>query len=304
MFINKAIAAIIPYFPKKFIWLFSKRYIAGERIGDAIEVSKALNNEGIKVSIDFLGEFIINLNEVQPYQDQYIELIHALEENKIDGNYSLKPTMFGLLIDKEQCYKNIRTIVELASRYNRFIRLDMEDSQCVDLELELFKKLFTEFPANVGIVLQAYLRRTYSDIKALINSNPHKDQLNIRLCKGIYQEPKEIAYKDHDRINENYLLLLDYMFQNKCYTGIATHDGYLIEESYRLINKYNLTTDEYEFQMLYGVTPELRKTILSNGHNMRVYVPFGEKWFGYSTRRLRENPRMVSQIIKAIFIKK
>ena len=297
MIINKAIAAILPYFPKKFIWFFSKRYIAGEKIEDAINVAKSLNAENIKVSIDFLGEFIANIDEAKNYQDQYFELIHALENNDIEGNYSLKPTMFGLLIDKEKCYNNIRKIVETAAGYNRFIRLDMEDSHCVDAEIELFKRLFLEFSANVGLVLQAYLKRTKRDIEKLVTWNTSKSPLNIRLCKGIYQEPKDIAFKDYDKINENFKSLLEYMFAHKCYVGIATR-------IYVLISKYKLNGNDYEFQMLYGVTPELRNSIVQKGHNMRVYVPFGEKWFGYSTRRLRENPRMVSHIIKAIFIQK
>ena len=304
MFINKAIAAILSYFPKKFIWLFSKKYIAGEQIEDAVNAAKILNAENIKVSVDFLGEFIKNIDEVKDYQDQYFELIHALENNNIEGNYSLKPTMFGLLIDKEKCYNNLLQIVETAFRHNRFVRLDIEDSHCVDLEIDLFKRLFKKFPVNVGIVLQAYLKRTQNDIENLITWNTSENKLNIRLCKGIYQESKNIAFRGHDRINESYISLLEYMFEHNCFVGIATHDKALIQKAYGLIAKYKLTGDDYEFQMLYGVTPELRSSIIKNGHNMRVYVPFGEKWFGYSTRRLRENPRMVSHIIKAIFVKK
>ena len=154
------IAAMLPYFPKKLIWIFSKRYIAGESIQDAIRVSKELNAQGIKVTIDILGEFIKNLDEAHKNRVEYIELIEAIQKENIDGNYSVKPTMFGLLIDKDVCYQHIREIVAKAASYGNFIRVDMEDSPCTDLEIELYRKLKAEFPKNVGLVVQAYLKRT------------------------------------------------------------------------------------------------------------------------------------------------
>jgi len=301
--LNKFIAAILPYFPKKFIWIFSRPYISGETLDDAIRVSKALNSNNIKVTLDVLGEFIKNLDEAETNKKEYLHLIDVTQQHGIDGNYSLKPTSFGLLIDKEVCYKHIREIVAKAASFRNFIRIDMEDSPCTDMEIELFRKLKSEFPKNVGLVLQAYLKRTYSDIEKMLDLNSETIPLNYRLCKGIYVEPEAIAYKKYEEINQHFLDDLELMFKNKIYAGIATHDKPLVEGAYRLIEKYNVSKNLYEFQMLYGVTPGLRESILKDGHTMRVYVPFGKQWFGYSTRRLKENPKMASHIIKAIFYK-
>jgi len=300
---NKFIAAVLPYFPKKFIWLFSKSYISGETIDDAMRVSKELNRKKIKVTLDVLGEFIKSLEEAEENKNEYLNLIDVANKEGIDGNFSLKPTSFGLLIDKEVCYKHVREIVEKAASYKGFIRIDMEDSPCTDLEIELFRRLRKEFPANVGLVVQAYLKRTLDDLKALSDLNDETFPLNFRLCKGIYVEPEAISYKKYEEINMHFLEDLEYIFQNKMYVGIATHDKPLVEGACKLIKKYNVPGNMYEFQMLYGVTPGLRESIVNEGHVMRVYVPYGVKWFGYCTRRLKENPKMASDIIKAIFYK-
>jgi proline dehydrogenase len=297
------IAAMLPYFPKKLIWIFSKRYIAGESVADAIRASKELNNEGVKVTIDILGEFIKTLDEAEKNKVEYLELIDTIEKEKIDGNYSLKPTMFGLLLDKEVCYQHIREIVAKAASYNNFIRVDMEDSPCTDMEIELYRKLKAEFPKNVGLVVQAYLKRTLGDLENLMDIHSKEIPLNYRLCKGIYVEPAEIAYKKYEEVNQHFLADLEFMMKNGVYPGIATHDKPLVEGAYKLIEKFNVPKNMYEFQMLYGVTPELRRSIIAKGHTMRVYVPFGKQWFGYSTRRLKENPKMASLIIKALFVR-
>jgi len=298
--INKMIAATLPYMPKKLVWLFSKRYIAGETIEDAIKASQELNAQGIKVTVDLLGEFIKDLSQATENKDAYLNIIEAFEKNNIDGNYSVKPTFFGLLIDPEICYQNIRTVVAKAAEYNNFVRIDMEDSPCVDKEIDMFRRLKKEFPKNVGLVVQAYLKRTLPDLENMMDMQ-NGTGLNYRLCKGIYVEPAEIAYKKYEEINENYIKDLDFMLKNEIYPGIATHDKNLIQPAYDLIKKYNVPKDKYEFQMLYGVTPELRQSIIDEGHTMRVYVPFGKDWFGYSTRRLKENPKMAMLIIKALF---
>lgn len=298
---NKFIAAILPYFPKSFIWLFSKRYIAGKTIEDAIRESRKFNDEGIMVTIDLLGEFITDLKQAEENKIEYLHIINTFEKENLDGNYSLKPTMFGLLLDEEICYKNIREVVKLAAEYGNFVRVDMEDSQCVDKEIRLFRRLKAEFPENVGLVFQAYLKRTLSDIKTLESLHSKETPINYRLCKGIYVEPAEIAYKKYATINEHFLQDIEYMFSKKMYVAIATHDKPIIEGAYELIEKYNVPRNMYEFQMLYGVTPELRQSIVEKGHRMRIYVPYGSQWFAYSTRRLKENPKMASLIIKALF---
>jgi proline dehydrogenase len=300
---NKIIAAILPWFPKKFIWIFSKSYISGETIEDAMKVSKDLNSKNMKVTLDVLGEFIKTLDEAEINKKEYLSLIDTSYKNHIDGNFSLKPTSFGLLIDKEICFTYIREIVAKAASYNGFIRIDMEDSPCTDDEIELFRRLKVEFPGNVGLVLQAYLKRTLKDIEGMMNLNTREIPLNFRLCKGIYVEPASIAYKKYEEINRHFLDDLEFILKNKIKVGIATHDKPLIEGAYKLLKKYKVPKHMYEFQMLYGVTPKLRESIVNEGHTMRVYVPFGKQWFGYSTRRLKENPKMASHIIKAIFYK-
>ncbi|WP_347838491.1 proline dehydrogenase family protein [uncultured Draconibacterium sp.] len=289
--------------PKKLVWVFSKRYIAGETMEEGLLASKLLNEKGIEVTVDILGEFITTLDEAEKNRNEYLEVIERFTTEHVKGNFSVKPTMFGLLIDKEVCYSHLRDVVQLATKKDSFIRIDMEDSQCVDMELDIFRRLRNEFPKHVGLVLQAYLRRTESDLVALNDLNNEKFPISFRLCKGIYVEPENIAFKKYDEVRQHFLADLKYMFDNKMYVGIATHDKYLVEESLKMIREMNIPKNMYEFQMLYGVTPELRQSIVDEGHLMRVYVPFGEKWFNYSTRRLKENPKMAQHIIKALFIR-
>jgi proline dehydrogenase len=300
---NSVIADILPYMPPRLVWIFSSRYIAGKTIEDGIRVSRELNSDGAEVTIDLLGEFIKSLEEADANKQKYLEIIERFTAERIKGNFSLKPTMFGLLIDKEICYNHLRDIVAKAQEKNSFVRIDMEDSQCVDMEIEFYKRLKTEFPQTVGLVFQAYMRRSLSDLKALLEVHSADAPLNFRLCKGIYIEPAEIAFKGYEEVRNNYLSILENMFMQKIYVGIATHDKYLVEEAYKLIEKYQVPRDKYEFQMLFGVTPELRSSIINSGHRMRVYVPYGKDWFGYSTRRLKENPRVASLIVKALFVR-
>lgn len=294
---------MLPFMPKKLIWVFSKRYIAGETIEEGLLAAKLLNEKSIEVTVDVLGEFIHTLDEAEANMKEYFEMIERFTSERVIGNFSVKPTMFGLLIDQEVCYTYVREIVALAAKKNSFIRIDMEDSQCVDMEIELFKKLRTEFPKNVGLVIQAYMRRTMSDLEALNELNTVANPINFRLCKGIYIEPEAIAFKDYEEVRANFLADLKYMFDHKMYVGIATHDKYLVEEAKKMIMEKQIPKNMYEFQMLYGVTPELRQSIVDEGHRMRVYVPYGKQWFGYSTRRLKENPKMAQHIIKALFIR-
>jgi len=300
---NRLIASLLPYLPKKFVWIFSKPYISGVTVEDAMRVSKELNSNNIKVTLDVLGEFIKTLDEAENNKLEYLHLIETSYKNGIDGNFSLKPTSFGLLIDEEICFKHYMEITAKVASHNGFIRIDMEDSPCTDAEIRLFRRLKAHYPANVGLVLQAYMRRTMSDIENMLDLNTPEIPVSYRLCKGIYVEPEAIAFKKYEEINENYLQDLEFMFKNKIHVGIATHDKFLINGAYKLIEKYKVPKNMYEFQMLYGVTPGLRESIVKEGHTMRVYVPFGKQWFGYSTRRLKENPKMASHIIKAIFYK-
>lgn len=302
--LNKIVANSLPYFPKKFVWLFSKRYVAGETMDESISISKDLNEHGIYITVDLLGEFIQSLEEAEQNKNAYLNIVKRYTDEKIEGNFSIKPTSFGLLIDAEKCYENIREVVVEVAKHNNFVRIDMEDSSCTDREMDLFIRLKKEFPTNVGLVLQAYMRRTYSDIERLI-AEVHTPEapLNIRLCKGIYVEPEKIAFTDFHQVRHHYLKDLELMLTKGVYVGIATHDQFLVKEAYELIDKYKVAKDKYEFQMLYGVTPGLRDSVVALGHKMRIYVPFGKEWFGYCSRRIKENPKMVTDIIKAVFVK-
>ena len=301
--LNQLLANALPYMPKKLIWIFSKRYIAGETIEEGLKASRQLNHQGIEVTVDLLGEFIKTIEQAEENKKQYIEIIEKFTSEGIVGNFSLKPSMFGLLIDREICLANIEEVIKKAVEKKSFIRIDMEDSQCVDFELELYRQLQQKYPANVGLVLQAYLRRTKDDLLNMSNIHVNGDPLNFRLCKGIYVEPKNIAFKKFEEVQEHYIDDLKYMFDHNMYVGIATHDKQLVEQALQIISEKNIDKSKYEFQMLYGVTPELRNSIVKQGHKMRVYVPFGKDWFGYSTRRLKENPKMASLIIKALFFR-
>ncbi len=301
--INKLISNILPHMPEKLVWMVSKNYIAGKSVQDVSAACLDLNQNQVMVTIDILGEFIETLDQAKANMDEYVALIHAIQEQNINGNYSVKPTMFGLLLDEEACYQHIREIVKTAAAHNNFIRIDMEDSPCVDKSIALFRRIKAEFPENIGLVLQAYLKRTLSDIESMLDLKTESQDLNFRLVKGIYIEPAAIAYKDPAQINAHFMEDLEFMIKNGVYAAIATHDKALIDGALDLIQKYDLAKDRYEFQMLYGVTPGLRSELVGAGHPMRVYVPYGEHWFGYSTRRLKENPYIVKHIVKAVFYK-
>jgi len=300
MLFNDLISKMIPLFPEKFIWLFAKNYIAGSSLGDAVSVALELNKEGTSVTLDLLGESNDDPDKSAMYKKHYLEILDSLIQNNINGNCSLKPTMFGLKQDYQGCYNNIRDIISYAKEHNRYVRIDMEDSDCVDDELKLIRKLKHEFPETTGPVFQAYLKRTESDLHDILDLK-HNKGLSVRLCKGIYNEPADIAYKDFDAINERYLTHLEYLLLNGVHTCIATHDETLIRKSMEFIERFSVDSDLFEFQMLYGVTPHLKKKIKSRGYSMRVYVPFGKEWMLYSVRRLKENPKMISYIMESVF---
>ena len=292
--INKLVVFFMPMVPKFIIRIFSKKYIAGAKVEDAVKVIKDLNVKGIMATVDVLGEEIKEKRVAEEAVEQYLNLLKVIQDEKLDSNISVKPTHMGLKLDKEFCYNNIKSLVQEAKKYNNFVRIDMEDHSCTDDTIEIYLRLRKEFD-NVGTVLQSYMRRNINDVNNLI---PHK--ANLRLCKGIYVEPKEVAYKDEEIVNYNFSYCLEKLLKNKCYVGIATHDEKLVWSALAIIDELNLKKEEYEFQMLLGVTEDLRDIIVSAGHRLRVYVPFGEQWHAYSTRRLKENPNMVGYILKSI----
>jgi proline dehydrogenase len=250
-------------------------------------------------TIDILGEFIKTKDEAIFFKDQCLEILKAIDSAHLLSNLSLKPTQLGLELDRDFAFENIREIVAMAARKNNFVRIDMEDVPCTDATLDFYRALRDEYPGAVGTVLQAYLRRTIGDIEDLSDG-----KTNIRLCKGIYNEARTHAYKDMAVINENFGYCLEKLFQQKAYVGIATHDEKLVFEALRLIDKYGLHKKDYEFQMLLGVDPELRRMLVEQGHKLRVYVPFGESWLPYSKRRLKENPTIASHALKQMLRRK
>ena len=295
-FFDKLVVWSLPLIPKPVVGYFSRHYIAGPKLDDAIAVVKELNAHHAMATMDLLGEESMNKEEAEAAVVEYLHILRAIDEYQLDANLSVKPTQMGLNIDQEYCYQNIRRIVQEAKKFNNFVRIDMEDHTATTATIEMYLKLKQEFGNHVGTVIQAYLRRTSADINLLLKEKP-----NLRLCKGIYVEAREIAYKDMAIINENYKYNLEKLLSNRCYTGIATHDEKLVWQALMLIEKYGLKKDEYEFQMLLGVDEQLRKIIIDAGHRLRVYVPYGEQWYPYSTRRLKENPRMAGYVFKRIF---
>ncbi len=287
--------AVIRMMPKSLVWIFSKRYIAGKTLQEAVDYVKTLNAKGIYATIDVLGESVTNKEEAVAAKDEALSVLDAIVQNNLMANLSIKPTQMGLSIDEEFAYANVLELVEKAKKINNFVRIDMEDSPYTEKTIRLFTRLHEKYDC-VGIVLQAYLKRTLNDVKEL-----NKLGTNYRLCKGIYVEPASIAYKDKQEIRDNYLNALELMFKNNNYVGIATHDEYLINAAIKMIKELNVPKDKYEFQMLLGVREDLRDKINSNGNKIRIYVPFGKDWFAYSTRRLKENPEMLKSIIKNIF---
>jgi proline dehydrogenase len=293
--INRFIVTFVKILPKSIVHIFAKRYIAGDTLEDAVRVTKELNAKGILTTIDVLGEAVSNETESIQAKNECLDVLEAINKNALNGNLSLKPTQLGLTIDKEFCFKQISEILERAKSYNNFVRIDMEDSPTTEATFELHNKLKKYF-SNVGVVVQAYLKRTYDDVQ-----KQNKLGTNYRLCKGIYVEPAEIAFKNKQKVRENFLSILESILRNGNYVGIATHDDQLVEGAYELIKKLNIPKDKFEFQMLYGVKEDLRDMINADGYKIRIYVPFGKHWYKYSIRRLQENPEVAWYITKSIF---
>jgi proline dehydrogenase len=292
--LNNFIVNIVKILPKSIIYLFAKKYIAGKTLADGITVAKKLNSKGIMATMDVLGESVDRKEDAIAFVDDFLELLDTIEKENLNSNISTKPTQFGLNISFDFCLEQYDKILQRAVKYNNFVRIDMEDSSTTDNIIKLYKTLHKKYPDNVGIVVQAYLHRTYNDVVDL-----NKLGANYRLCKGIYIEPKEIAYKKKEEIRNNFIKILERMIKDKCYVGIATHDKPIIERAYKIIEENKLSQKEYEFQMLYGVTENLRQQILDRGHRMRVYVPFGEQWHFYALRRLQENPQLAWIMFKS-----
>jgi len=294
--VNKFLVATIPLVPRPIVRKFAGRYIAGEEIGDAVAVVRQLGAEGARATIDVLGEHISRREEATAARDAILEVLGAIDREKLDSNVSIKLTQLGLKLDRNFCLENVRGIAERAAAIHNFVRIDMEDSSTTDDTIWVYREVRKSLP-NAGIVLQAYMRRTEKDALDLLAAGMG----HFRLCKGIYIEPAAIAFKEKEEINANFLRVLRTMFERNAFVGIATHDSALVEGAYAIIREMGLGAGRYEFQMLLGVRPELRRRIIADGHPLRVYVPFGRSWYQYSIRRFKENPQVAGNVLKALF---
>jgi proline dehydrogenase len=293
--LDRLIAQTLPVVPKSIVRRVANRYIAGETTDDALRVVAGLNARGFRATLDILGEHIHRMDQARRAIEAYMNLLEEIARAKADSTISIKLTQLGMKLDPPACLDMAARLVRRAAELNNFVRIDMEDSSCTTDTLRIYRELRRDF-SNVGVVVQAYLRRTMDDVCALEDLRP-----NYRLCKGVYVEPREIAYRDMRVINRNYVTLLEKLLRNGSYVGIATHDELMVWEALRIIRELKLPASAYEFQMLLGVDEQLRDLIRGQGHNLRVYIPFGRDWYAYSVRRLRENPKLAGYVFKAMF---
>jgi proline dehydrogenase len=293
--LNNLIVGTLPYVPKPIVAKFAGKYIAGATLTDAVSTVRNLNVQRTMTTIDVLGEDIITKDQAVESRNGSTAVLNAVAEHSLDSNLSIKLTSLGLKMDKQFCVDNTNTIIETAKKFGNFVRIDMEDRTCTDDTIGIYRTMRSRYE-KVGIAIQAYLYRSEKDIRGLA-----AEKANVRLCKGIYVEPADAAIKDRLGIQDNYLKLLRILFEEGSYVGIATHDDVLINGAKKMIAEMNLAKDRYEFQMLLGVRDETRKKLVEEGHRLRVYVPFGKDWYGYSVRRLKENPQMAGHVFKAIF---
>ena len=291
---NQLVARTLPFVPKSIVGAVSRRYIAGETLAEALEIATDLNRRGFMTTLDLLGEDTRNIEQARRTAMEYRTILAALGKAGIEGNISVKPTQFGLKVDPQLCLELFRGLVEDARSLGYFVRVEMEDATCTESTIELYQSLLPDFD-NVGVVIQAYLRRSKSDVSRIAEHAP-----NVRMVKGVYVEAESIAYRDADAIRRNFLTLSETLLRAGAYVAFATHDETLIQQSFRLVETLGLAPRAYEFQMLLGVQQKLRQTILDSGHRTRVYIPFGADWYAYSVRRLRENPKIAGYVLRAM----
>lgn len=292
---NSLVVATLPIIPKRIVKAVAQRYIAGDRLGDAVRVTQDLMHKGACSTIDVLGEFVSSRERAVSETASQAAVIDAIRDNGLDSYLSVKLTSLGLDIDRDFAYTNLRSLVERAQSYGLFVRMDMENTPYTDVTLDFYRQLRRDGFDNVGVVIQAYLHRSESDIRSLLEYSP-----SVRLCKGIYVEDPSVAIKDPDGIRANYRKLLSVLLSSSARTHIATHDEQLITDAEHQVRKHRPTSENVEFQMLLGVREDRRDSLLKSGHRVRIYVPFGDDWYGYSTRRLKENPQVAGYVAKAV----
>ncbi|MEE9562047.1 MAG: proline dehydrogenase family protein [Thermoanaerobaculia bacterium] len=292
---SRLVVITLPLVPKFVVGRVAARYVAGETRDEAFRTVRELNARGAMATLDVLGEEVTAREKAEAAVEEYVRLFEQIDRDRVDSNVSIKLTLLGLKIDQEFCRENVERIAEAAQRFGNFVRLDMEDHTCTDATLEIYHQLQPRF-GNLGVVFQSYMRRTLSDIESLTEGSG-----NVRLCKGIYVEPRRIAWKGFESVRHNFIAALEKMITQGVYAAIATHDEFLVGAAIALLDKHQLPRDRYEFQMLLGVDEELREILLAGGHRLRVYVPYGKDWYPYSIRRLRENPEIARHVIRQFF---
>ena len=285
----------LPLVPKAIVGRVASRYVAGEKLEDALAVVEKLAGEGAMATLDLLGEEVSERSRAIAAADEYVRMLDAIAARSLTSNVSIKLTSLGLKIDADFCRDNVERIVAAAAALGNFVRIDMEEHTTTDRTLAIYRGIFARHQ-NVGVVFQAYMRRTLADIAALPAAGA-----NVRLCKGIYIEPRPVAWKGYETVRLNFLEALEKLLSSGVYVGIATHDEHLTCGAVALVDRLKVPRERYEFQMLYGVDPELRKILIADGHRLRVYVPYGRDWYPYSTRRLRENPEVATHVLKGMF---
>jgi Proline dehydrogenase len=280
----------------KFFKKLTRRFVAGETIDEAVSFIREINAEGCSASFDHLNESVDSATEADLEVAEYLNILSRIDESSINSNVSIKLTQFGLGLDHELAYKNARRVVEDAHARGNFVRVDMEDSGVTQVTIDIFKRLRAEFGLNdVGIVLQSYLRRTYADAQELI-----KLPARIRICKGAYNEPPEVAFPQKKDVDDNYVRVMQLLLASGTYHGIATHDPRMIDATVNFASREGIGKDRFEFQMLYGVRRDLQHQLAQDGYNMRVYVPYGKHWYPYFMRRLAERPANIWFVLKNV----
>ncbi len=262
----------------------SSRFVAGPKLGDALDVCRKISADGITATLDYLGENVKSLDEAATCRDAYLTAMQAMRDAGVEPNVSLKLTQFGLDLSESACAENVGALVKAAAAIGGFVRIDMESSQYTDRTLALVTRLHREYGA-CGTVIQAYLRRSAADIECL-----ERERIRVRLCKGAYLESPVIAFPDKAQVNRNYLQLAKSLLLRGEYPAIATHDEHIIEAVESFVEEKGIARDRFEFQMLYGIRRDLQRRLVKDGYRLRLYVPFGDAWYPYFMRRLAERP--------------
>ena len=285
----------LPLVPRPIVGRVASRYVAGGTLDDALTVVERLSAEGAMATLDLLGEEVSERSRATAAANEYERMLEAIAARRLPSNVSIKLSSLGLKIDPGFCRENVERIVEVAARHGNFVRIDMEDHTTTDATLAIYREILARY-SNLGVAFQSYMRRTLADIAGLPETGA-----NVRLCKGIYIEPRTMAWKGSETVRLNYLSALEKLLERGTYVGIATHDEHLVCGAVALLERLSVPRERYEFQMLLGVDPELRRILIAGGHRLRVYVPYGRDWYPYSVRRLRENPEVATRVLKALF---